>query len=225
MAGIDKTYVSSYEDWKEIIDWAKKTVFTCPNGIEFHVIDWCYNSNSTEDDIREWLNEQKEIPVMNTPQELDYFLIKYCPIKVVQNRMREVYDSEFVESVLNGTSVYDTFVYPEFGKHCKFIKKPIISYNSKWWNNYFKKYYRGFYYVDVILPKKYSAYSSYNQNYDIWLMNNELGYPTSGGSVKFEISSLKSLIRKIRKWRLPIGTKVIFEGQYEGSEGEIIITK
>lgn len=214
MAAIDKTYVSSYEDWKEIIDWAKKTVFTCPNGIKFHVIDWCYTySDSTEDDIRDCLNNHKTIPVMNTPQALDYFLIKYCPIKVVQDRLREVYNSDFIDSVLKGISIYDTFVKPNFGKHYKFIKKPKLYYNSIC------------YYVDVTIPKEISLYPSYNMEYNIWLMDNELGYATThNGSFCFRVKSLKSLIRTFRKWKLPIGTKIDFIGQFEGTDGEIIIT-
>lgn len=33
MAGIDKTYVNNYKDYKDVIDYARKTKFECPNGI------------------------------------------------------------------------------------------------------------------------------------------------------------------------------------------------
>ena len=41
MAAIDKTYVSSWEEYKEIRDWAIKTNVTYPNGdIGSKMINW-----------------------------------------------------------------------------------------------------------------------------------------------------------------------------------------
>ena len=34
MAGIDKTYVETYEDWKSVMDYARNKKFMCPNGME-----------------------------------------------------------------------------------------------------------------------------------------------------------------------------------------------
>ena len=40
-----------------------------------------------------------------------------------------------------------------------------------------------------------------------------------------KVKSLKALLRKIRKWGLPVGSKVSFYGRYLGEEGEVLIKK
>lgn len=107
MAAIDKTYVSSYEDYRKVIDWARTAEFVCPNGKKFSVIDYCYYTDKSEEEIREMLRKNREIPVMNTPVRLDYFLIKHCPIELVQERMKEVYDTGFYDAVKNGAKFND----------------------------------------------------------------------------------------------------------------------
>ena len=151
MVAIYKTYVSSYDDLKEIIDWAKKTTYTCPNGIKLRVIDYCYYPYSTEEEIREWLKESSQIPVMNTPESLDYFLLKDCPIKVIQDRLRVVYDDSFILGVLSGTSDYDLFRRPIGGKHIRLVIKPRFKKPK------FKRYFVGVNYPDM---------EGYNEDYD-----------------------------------------------------------
>lgn len=221
MAAIDKTYVSSFEEWKEVMDWARTAKFTCPNGMVLNVIDYCYNSDYTEEEIKEWLSEQGEIPVMNTSNELDYFLIKYCPIQLVQDRMRCVYSENYIESVLNGTSKYDKFVKPEVGKHFKCIKKPLWNYTLKWFNQYYNKYFKGFYDVDVMYKGNYLWY---NEICDCWKLDDELGYSTiSGATVRCH--SIKALVRKLKKWNLPVGAIVKVTGKYVGEECEFLVKK
>lgn len=221
MAAIDKTYVSTFEEWKEIIDWARNKVYLCPNGIVFNVIDYCYYPDYSEDDIKEWLSESPQIPVMNTPTELDYFLIKDCPIKVIQDRLKEVYDEEFIKSILAGTSEFDTFVRPTPGKHLKFIMKPKGQKPISWYNGYLHRKMKGFYFVSV----DSRDFVGYNEKCDKWIMSGELGNITIGGFISVYVHSLKALIRKIKSWKLPIGTRIWFEGYWVGEEGEIIITK
>lgn len=102
MAAIDKTYVSSYEDYRRIVNWARTAEFVCPNGEKLSVIDYCYHTDKSEDEVREMIRKSNAIPVMNTPIRLDYFLIKYCPIELVQERMKDVYDDGFYDTVKNG---------------------------------------------------------------------------------------------------------------------------
>ena len=224
MAGIDKTYVSSYEDWKSIIDWCKENEFTCPNGIVLKPINSCYNIDLTKEEVEDWLKEQEEIPVMNTSCSMDYFLIKHCPIKVVQDRMLEVYDEDYVNAIKNGTSEFDTFTYPEPGHHFKLIKKPKWNYIYKWFNNYFHKYVKRGYHVQISTPEEYN-YMWYNEEYDRWIYPYELGDDGCGNTAETDCLSIKSLLRKIKKWNLPVGTKVHFYGRYTGESGTILIKK
>lgn len=225
MAGIDKTYVTNYNDWKEIVDWMSTASFTCPNGMVIEGKRYIYWANSTKEEIEDWLSASKEIPVMNTPTALDYFLIKYCPIKVVQDRMKEVYSTEFYESVKNGTSKYDNFVRPIGGKHVTITKKPTYNYPHKWYNAYQHKYRNGMYSVDITYPNEYEGFAEYNEDYDMFIMPYELGYCTSSGSITTKCRSVKAIINKIIKWNLPIGTKVHVMGMYDEEDFDLIVNK
>lgn len=219
MACIDKTYVNNYEDWKKVVDYAKNTSFTCPNGIVLNLIDYCYHKY-TEKEIREWLDRSKEVPVLNTSNSVDYFLIKYCPLEIVQNRMKEVYDIDFYNSVKNGTSKYDTFVKGQnVGKHFKVIEKPKYNKLAKVFLNRSKRYAKQSYDVQTEL-----SVDGYNEEKDIWVMNDELGRIDSNTAAT-NCRSFKAICRKIMKWNFPIGTKVYFFGRYIGEYGCIQITK
>ena len=117
MAAIDKTYLSDYKVYKDFIDWAKNTTYECKNGTKIYVYDYVYDGYSEENMSRH------SVPVMNSSQMLDYFLIKYCPFKFIQKRMREVYDKDYIDSILNGTCGYDTFDNAEIGKKYVFNKE------------------------------------------------------------------------------------------------------
>lgn len=210
MAYIDKTYVSSYEDWKKVVDYARQTTFTCPNGIVLKLIDYCYYYY-TEDEINEWLNKNQEIPVLNTSETIDYFLIKYCPIELIQDRMKEVYGEEYYNSVKNGTSRFDTFIKKEFnvGKHYRIIEKPKCL-----------KSLAGFYDIQT----DYLSTKGYNEEKDIWILTDELG-DFNSNTATIKCKSFKSICRKIMKWNFPIGTKVRIYGNYQDECGSLLITK
>lgn len=221
MAALDKTYVSSFEEWKEVMDWARNAKFTCPNGDVIHIINYCYYPDSTEEEIKEWLSEQDEIPVMNTPCEVDYFLIKYCPIQLIQDRMREVYQEDYIISVLNGTSKYDKFVRPEGGKHFKCIRKPLYNYPYKWLNNHYNRKFKGYYSINVFYKNNLIWY---NWKGDYWKLDHELCVTSSSGAT-VQCQSIKALIRKFKKWNLPIGCKIRVCGRYVGEYCEFLVKK
>ena len=74
MAAIDKTYVSTWEEYNEYVKWAKDRVFVCPNGTKIRPIDYVYDYGY------EHFDGEIERVLHNTPTSLDYFLIKECPI-------------------------------------------------------------------------------------------------------------------------------------------------
>lgn len=104
MAGIDKTYCRTWEEYQEVVKWARENKFTCPNGTVIEPIESVYEWNEDSFD------GERKLPILNTSQSLDYFLIKHCPIEIVQERMKEVYGEDYVESIKNRTSEYDLFV-------------------------------------------------------------------------------------------------------------------
>lgn len=223
MAAIDKTYVSSYDDWKEIVDYAKDAIFTCPNGQELKLIDYIYFPNKSKSEVEEWLSETCEIPVMSTSWSMDYFLIKYCPIQLVQDRMVDVYGEEYCTSVKNGTSKYDTFVRQEGGKHVSYLKRPKFRKPIKHFSSYTCKYMHGKYFVQVDVPDG-EGYTFYNERYDTWVLPYELGEGFTNTAIT-KCKSVKSVIRKIRKWNLPIGYKIHVFGKFKGEDFEMVVTK
>lgn len=225
MAGIDKTYVSNYEDWKEITEYMKNAVFTCPNGIKLEGINYLYYPDIKQEEVEEWLSKRKSIPVMNTTCSVDYFLIKYCPIKVVQDRMNEVYNEDYIEAIKNGTSEYDTFVRPKGGKHVSIIEKPKQRYTYKWFNDYLNRYRNTGYAVTLLYPEPFEeAWQQYNEDYDKFILPNELGYWTVSGSfIETGCKSLKALIRKVIKWNLPISTKILVTGNYVEERSTLLV--
>ena len=204
MAAIDKTYLSDYEEYQRFLEWAKNKTYTCPNGTVIHVYDYVYDY---------WTKESMEVcerPVINTPSSLDYFLIKDCPFEFIQERMRDVYDEEYIESVLNGTSDYDTFKYPEEKSRIKIVG---TGYWLKHKDYLFKdqgkrKYY---FFIDVDYKGDSLCYSSYIKRF---LLPGELGLWTSSSCWKGR--SIKALIRIIRKWNLPKDCEIIAQGRYIG---------
>lgn len=218
MAGIDKTYVNSYKDYKDIIDYARKTKFECPNGIIINLNDYLY-SEITKEDFEKHLKEfsGSSCPVMNTPEGVDYFLIKYCPLKVIQDRMEEVYSTEYVYAIKNGQSEFDKFVKSESGKHYRIIVKPTFYKQMKFYSNNLHKYVKPGY-------KVYVEDMWYSDEYDRWLEYGELGIWNTN-IANTNCKSFKSIIRKIMSWKLPIGSIVKVCGYYLENDFTLMITK
>ena len=143
MSYIDKTYVSTYKQFKEVRDWCKGKIVETDNGIKYHAEDFLIDKNMTEDYFNNWKKEvienrmrnygetyekaykNAEIPLWNTPFYFDRWLIKNCPIQFIQDRLKYQYDDEY-EQIKNGTSAYDTYKRTGLGKnfHYKVIRKP-----------------------------------------------------------------------------------------------------
>lgn len=215
MAGIDKTYVDNWEDWKSICDWMKSFKRELPNGTVVEGKNYLYYPDATKEEIEDWIKEVNgKIPVMNTSSTMDYFLIRECPLEVIQSNMKAVYSKEYYEDIKNGTSEYDKFVRPVGGKHIKMIKKPF----------YYKPEKQDGFVVDVEIPN--ASYSWYYYDHNYWSMPYELIAGSCMSSADVYCKSHKALIRKILKWNLPIGTKVkVSHFRWKGGECEYIVKK
>lgn len=89
MAGIDKTYVSSFKEYDEIREWSKHTHVVYLNGMvdKEPLYNWLYYPNLTEKDFK----DNKEFVLWNTDEAVDIFLARNCPFKLVQDRLHEQY--------------------------------------------------------------------------------------------------------------------------------------
>lgn len=119
MAAIDKTYTSSYSDYKAYYDWADndKGFFE-----KYHkrLTDYFFKDLKEEDFV-------KEIPICNTTFLVDNYLIQHCPIKFVKDRLKEQYGNDTYERMRFGVEFifkYDPYQETKFdieygpiGKH------------------------------------------------------------------------------------------------------------
>ena len=71
MAGIDKTYTNDYNEYKEFKDWADNETVEFFDGTKECIGDWVWEYEKSDFD-------RGEIPIMNTPNWLDMYLIKNC---------------------------------------------------------------------------------------------------------------------------------------------------
>ena len=109
MANIDKTFVKSYKDYKEVLNWCKSIgTVTDDYGNKIQPYLWLFCNNLTKNDFGkdEYGNNKKYI-IWNTTLIQDLYLIRHCPCKVVQKRMREVYSPDYIKDILNFNTKYD----------------------------------------------------------------------------------------------------------------------
>ena len=221
MAGIDKTYLKLWSQYKSLRDWCVSVgEVTDDWGNKFHPLDWLF-----EWTYDEWMegteNETEEVPVWNTPLYLDIYLIRYCPLDFIQDRLKEQYGegwskNAFCETqntydeILNRTSSYDRYVRNGV-KNPKFSWKLFQSMkdvkNLIWWvcmDDYGWNY-------DKVVNYWWSSDEVYNPKSE-WISNI--------ATIKGKLTKRK-LARILRKWNLPKGTKLHFESMFniKGRQG------
>jgi hypothetical protein len=197
MASIDKTYTDSYKDYKEFKEWADAQKITFFDGLTICVGDWVW-----EYEERDF--SDGEVPIMNTPTWLDVYLIQNCKIKFVSDRMKSVYGKESYNE-LKGIDL--TAKPPKDFKQnrkikinsCQRTKFPLHSkpYGGRdWWLQSNDKF-------------------RYNSDTKRWI-SREYKYPYDTNTA--HISSIKSLVRHLRKQYLPKGVTFRLCGRYVGEE-------
>lgn len=198
MASIDKTYTSSYKEYIELINWAKTTKIRYYTGQIDSVYNYVYRDYNEND-----FDNETKLPVMNTSESIDIFIIQNCQIDFVKKRLKSVYGEKTYNKMLNNKSY--TEKPEEFEKGRKIIitnykgtklplyNKGINSHkffwlqgcknNELWFDRYFKVW------VDNSLPN--------NTNTSVH-------------------KTIKSLIRFLRKQYLPKNIEFKLSGRYVG---------
>lgn len=229
MAGIDKTYLTSYDDYKKVIDWCRDKSFKLSNGQVIYPSDFIYYPDITKEEWDEnektfkqkYPDEQYDKILWNTPTYFDIWLIRNCPFDFIQNRLKEQYgggwsktaftdhNESLYEQIKNGTSPYDTYVRPKTGKKIKIeriLGTPFRDSNMCW-------------HIETpywIKGKRSNNKDSmwYNEDTDEWYTNDEELPCTS--SAKFVEGPLtkKNIYNIVRKWKLPKGTQMIFSASW-----------
>ena len=251
MAYIDKTYFSTYEQWKQVRDWCDDKIVEFSKTQIYHVkyylnyIDltevefdsykeefvksYCKNYNTTREEA---LNNFSMV-LWNTPVWLDIWLIRNCPIDFIQDRLKYQYGKDY-ELIKQYRSIYDTYKRNGLGKH--FHYKVICKPN---WHPRFNITIRTTF--DTIVPfkeKKHSlwfvrvkdkdddVYWWYDTRYDYWTNTLEAKpYDSDTMILRKKNLNIHSIIRLLKKWDLPANSRVIIENRYFNYQWIIDIKK
>lgn len=214
MASIDKTYVTSYQQVVDYVNWAKDKKFVY-NGYTFEPLKWMYY---TLEEYKEHFERQTtEIVLFSTSNSQDYVLIKHCPLYFIHEQIIDKYYEEYCDSIKNSASIFDIFNRNDIsGQKVKCIKETKFG-NKRF---HYKSRKRGKrspirYWVEINHP---NYFLFYDENTDKWLIYKmELYNPSCLSSVcNKKIKSRKALIRNIRKWNLPKGSIVRWSGEFIG---------
>lgn len=204
MAGIDKTYTDSYEEYKEFKDWADTQILTFFNGYKVCLGNWVWNYK--KEDFSEG-----EIPIMNTPTWLDIYLIQNCKSEFILERMKYVYgENSFKEFLTIDLTAKPPKNYQQNRKinikRYKRSKYPLHNKpfygKTKWWLQCDDDFW-------------------YNSDTKSWTSKDNY-YPHNTNTA--HITSIKALVRHLRKQYLPKGIKFTITGRYIGEEYLVTIS-
>jgi hypothetical protein len=124
------------------------------------------------------------------------------------------------EEIIDGdlyTLPYRTNV--EYGTHFRLTKSPNGRKTIP-----FERPLRGNWWVHVENANNKYDFMWYNKDTDTWDFGDEFVISKWKSDTAY-VKTITALKRKIRKWRLPIGTKVIATGRYVSEEYEFVVTK
>jgi hypothetical protein len=204
MASIDNTYTNSYDEYKEFKDWANNQRITFFDGLSICVGDFVLDYE--KDDFR-----NGEITIMNTPTWLDVYLIQNCKIEFVINRMKEVYGNEYYKELQqidltarppenfrqNRKITIKRSQYTMFPFHSKPYKK-----NTKW---------------HLTCDADFRYYDKTKK----WI-SDKMDYPYN--TYSSSVTSVKALVRHLRKQYLPKGVVFKISGRYVGEEYLVLVS-
>jgi hypothetical protein len=201
MASVDKTYTSSYSEYKSFKDWADKQYVTFFDGLKVCVGDYVWK-------LSEDMFDDYPTPIMNTPIWVDAYLIQNCTHQFVLDRMKEVHEEEY----------YNTLKAKDLGA------KPSEEYQQNR-NISFKKVIRNKRRLFPSLNKKVGSWllrvkrSDYKFLNSFWMCNDitkvwsddfDTLYPTNTNALSLE--SIEEVKSHLQKQYLPKGLEFTLTG-------------
>ena len=203
MAGIDKTYVTCWEDYVKVKDWVESVgVVRDDFGNVFSPIDWLPEYEDAD------FTGRRELMLWNTSTYFDVWLIRYCPIDFIQGRLRQQYGEDY-EKIRVRNSVYDHYVRPAASKHFKILPLgsfPRIRARNMW--------------LDIQTEDTGWRYSNETGKWSYWMECRE--FNTNTMTLRGPITRRK-FKRVISKCGFPAGTKLICYSNY--GYFEVVIKK
>lgn len=194
MAAIDKIYINGYENYTKFIKWCEEQPkIKDKYGKECSLMDYVYKHKDFGEECR---------IAFTGPYYLDAYLIRNCPFDFIQKELKLNYGYSYLE-IKEGNLYSTPFTTYEYtiGKHFNCTAHPPIKYNRP---------VRGPWFISVYPPEHFMWY---HDKTDTWDFSDEFVKCEWSSSTAF-IKTIKSLKRKILKWKLPVGTMVQVLGRY-----------
>ena len=228
MAAIDKTYLDSWEQYQQLKDWCSSIGTTMDDyGNKIRPIDFLWNYWKPED-----FKKGHGVPVWNTPEYFDVWLIRNCPLDFIQDNLKEQYDDNgwsktsltgrqeqsAYELIKEHKSAYDLYKRNGLGEDA------VISVDWKYNNNFNDD--KLWWWINIKGAQPEDMWW-YNGTSDSWVNTGqgELKPWTSNVCHRWGKFNIHKVLRMIRKWNLPEGTKVHFDLMYKRyTQKEFIVT-
>lgn len=217
MAAIDRTYLKTWDEYSKLKQWVETLgTVTDDYGNRFDLSRYLYNR--TEEDFAS-LSDGDDLSVWSTPRHIDIWLIRNCPLDFIQDNLKEQYSGGWSKTALTGynpddqytqilerRSVYDTYERNGLGKEARIKIDYTVNDRFKdshmvWW-------------IDIMDLGWWYRESTDSWNNDTFDMHNQDSECMSD-KIYTGYLSRKKLLRWIRKWDLPAGTKISVTGEYD----------
>lgn len=191
MAAIDKTYVT-LEQYNVLKEWAKDKICVLYNGYESPVKNWIIHWE--DDSFKESIWGDDTLPCWNTSSWQDRWLYQNCPLDFIQNRLLQQYGEKGLKDLIAPIPSRG-----KIAKHFKVVSKPQFKDKSPngWWS------------VSITGPD----FWWYNTKGDYWAKHDEY-LPSNSSHAHLKNFNLRKFRRKLIKWNLPVGLRLIISGRY-----------
>lgn len=99
MAAIDKIYINSIQEWLEFRTWCRRVRMKCWRETGYDILYGWYWYQQTPAQVHEYIDyaKGKDFPMCNMPRQIDYWLMKRCPIEWIQNTLEYQYGESTVK--------------------------------------------------------------------------------------------------------------------------------
>ena len=214
MAAIDKIYINTLEQYDEFKAWCEQQpAIKDKYDKEVLLTKYLYDKPSQQPDT--------DFAVIMCPYYLDAYLIRNCPFEYIQKELKLNYGSSYED--IKNWKLYrkpTTDALYEIGTHYTCIKRPYYGNANK--------PIKGNWFIEVQLPSHIDHFIWYHEiksgSIGTWDFSDEFvdcTWTSSAATCK----TVMSLRKRIKKWKLPIGSKVKLTGRYVDEEYVFLIKK